>query len=77
MIYNELKKFTKEYVKDLQDRKQIFNECIYSEDVEEAMFTAINKTLQYVQKERETYLTLNTEIAKLEYEYEEKQLCQF
>lgn len=73
MIYEELKKFTKGYVKDLQDRKQILNECIYTQDVEEAMSVTVNKVLQYIQKERETYLTLNTEIAKLEHEYEDKQ----
>lgn len=69
MIYSKLEKIAKDYAKDLGIKKQIYNECIYTEDIEAAFLEGVKKTIQLIESEDASYLSylvLVDEISELE-----------
>lgn len=68
-IYSELENLAKDYAKELGIKKQIYNECIYTEDIEAAFLEGVKKAIQLIESKDATYLSylvLVDEINELE-----------
>lgn len=69
MIYSKLENLAKDYAKELGIKKQIYNEYIYTEDIEAAFLEGVKKTIQLIESEDASYLSylvLVDEISELE-----------
>ena len=67
-IYSELENLAKDYAKELGIKKQIYNECIYTEDIEAAFLEGVKKAIRLIESKDATYLsylTLVDEISEL------------